>query len=94
MNRDRRVPEGRPQPQGKLGRQGPGLGARGQVVLSLGEEGPWLGRLRTQAAGSGEEGLALGTPPPAAWKVGWEWRGRLVSIKMCLPGEPLEAETP
>lgn len=58
------------------------------MVLSPGEEGPWLA-----GQGSGEEGLGL-APPPAPWKVGCGWRGRLVSIKMFLPGEPLEAQTP
>lgn len=87
----------RPQPQGKLGRQGPGPGDEGAGGAftgggrALALQAP---RRHTLATGSGEEGLALGTPLPAAWKVGRDWRGRLVSIKMFLPGEPLEAEIP
>lgn len=51
VTHDWRVPEERPKPQGTLGRQTPGLGTRGQVVLSLGEEGPWRPRLRRGGAG-------------------------------------------
>ena len=98
-----RVPEGSPRPQGKtLHRQGlgpwdrgggwrfsRGRRGRGSVGVSPARAG-WLRRLAGRLR---REGPAHGTPPPSGWKVGPSQRGRLVSIKMFLPGEPLQAET-